>query len=156
MLPNGSYIYAYFFWILSPIKMKLGQILVCPMTNISNMFLAQCWRLETSFRPFYDFIKMVTVQNLAIFNSWHLPFLIVPYSHFQKNETLESWNSWLLSNLSRLLNWKGPGTQPQYSKLFKRFLKIIALAYIYQLTKFGDLMSCGSKDIVKNAPCLMY
>ena len=54
------------------------------------MFLAQCWRLETSFRPFYDFIKMVTVQNLAIFNSWHLPFLIVPYSHFQKNETLES------------------------------------------------------------------
>ena len=136
--------------------MKLDQILVCPMRNISNMFLAQCWRLETSFRSFYDFIKMAIDQNLAIFNSWHLPFLIVPYSHFQKNETLESWNSWLLSNLSRLLNWKGPGTQPQYSKLFKRFLKIIALAYIYQLTKFGDLMSCGSKDIVKNAPCLMY
>ena len=27
-------------------------------TNMSNMFLAQCWRLETSFTPFYDFIKM--------------------------------------------------------------------------------------------------
>ena len=25
--------------------MKLGQILVCYITNISNMFLAQCWRL---------------------------------------------------------------------------------------------------------------
>ena len=24
-------------------------------------------------------------------------------------------------------------------------------AYIYQLTKFGDFMSCGSKDIFKNA-----
>ena len=30
------------------------------------------------------------------------------------------------------------------------------LAYIYQLTKFGGLMSCGSKDVFKNAPCLMY
>ena len=28
--------------------------------------------------------------------------------------------------------------------------------YIYQLTMFGGLMSCGSKDIFKNAPCLMY
>ena len=88
---------------------------------------------------------MAIERNLIIFNSWHLPFLIVPYSHFQKNETLESWNSWLLSNLSRLLNWKGPGTKLQYSKMFKRFLKITALASIYQLTNFGDLMSCGSK-----------
>ena len=28
--------------------MKFGQILVCCMTNISNMFLAQYWRLEIS------------------------------------------------------------------------------------------------------------
>ena len=28
----------------------------------------------------------------------------------------------------------------------ERFLKIIALVYIYQLTKFGYLMSCGSKE----------
>ena len=41
-----------FFWILSTIKMKFGQILVCSMTNISNMFLAQCCRLEASSRPF--------------------------------------------------------------------------------------------------------
>ena len=38
--------------------MKPGQILVCFMTNISNMLLAQWWRLETSSRPFYDFVKM--------------------------------------------------------------------------------------------------
>ena len=31
-------------------------------------------------------------------------------------------------------------------------MKIIAFAYIYQLGKFGDLMSCGSKDIFKNKP----
>ena len=53
---------------LSPIKMKFGQILVCYMTNISNMFLAECWRLETSSRLFYDFIKMTIHQDLAIFN----------------------------------------------------------------------------------------
>ena len=46
---------------------------------------------------------------MVIFNSWHLPVLIVGESHFQKNVTLESWNSWLLSNLTRLLNWKEPG-----------------------------------------------
>ena len=30
----------------------------------------------------------------------------------------------------------------------------IAHAFIYQLTQYGRLMSCGSKDIFKNAPCL--
>ena len=45
---------------------------------------------------------------------------------------------------------------PQPPKLFKRFQKNIVLAYIYQLTKFGGLVSCDSKDIFKNTPCLMY
>ena len=40
--------------------------------------------------------------------------------------------------------------------MVKRLLKIIALTYIYQLSKFGDFMSCGSKDILKNAPSIMY
>ena len=156
MLHNASYTYAYFFWILSPIKMKFGQILVCCMTNISSMFLAEYWRLETSSRLFYKFFKMTIEQDLAIFNGSHIPFLIVLYPPFQKNETLESWHLWLLSNWGRLLNWKGPGIKPQSPKLFKRLLKIIVLAYIYQLAKFGDFMICGSKDIFKNAPCIMY
>ena len=59
-----------------------------------------------------------------------------------------------MSTWSRLLNWKGSGTQPKFSKSFKRFQKNIALAYIYQLTKFGGLMSCGSKDILKIHPVL--
>ena len=109
LLHNASYVYAYFFWILSPIKMKFDQILVCCMTNISNMFLAECWRLETSSRLFYDFIKMTIQQDLAIFNGWHIPFLIVFYSPFQQNETLESRHIWLLSNWGRLLNLKRPG-----------------------------------------------
>ena len=110
LLHNESYTFACFFWILSTIKRRFGQILLYLRTNISNMFLAQCWRLETSSRSFYDFIKMTIQQDLAIFNGWHIPFLIVLYSPFQKNETLESWHIWLLSNWSRLLNWKGPGT----------------------------------------------
>ena len=118
--------YACFFWILSPNKTKLGQTLMYCPTNISNLFLAQCWRLETSSRPFYDFIKMTIGQDLAIFDSWHLPVLIVPYS--PKNETLESWHNWLLSNFSRLPNWKEPGTLPQSSKSLKRFLKIIIIS----------------------------
>ena len=150
MLHNGSYTYAYFFWTLSPIKMKFGQILVCCMTNISNVFLAECWRLETSSRLFYDFIKTTTQQDLTIFNGWHIPFLIVLYSPFQKNK---HWNPgifgyWVL----------GAGClieKPQSPRLFKRLLKIIVLAYIYQLANFGDFI-CGSKDVFKNAPYLMY
>ena len=69
--------------------MKFGQILVCCMANISNMLSAQCLRLETS--SFY-FIKLKILQDLAIVNSWHLQFLVVPYIPFQKCETLESWD----------------------------------------------------------------
>ena len=50
-------------------KMKLGEILVCYLTNISNMFLAQPWRLETSSKPLYGFIKTTIGRDLAIFNS---------------------------------------------------------------------------------------
>ena len=74
------------------------------MTNISNMFLTQCLRLKASSRSFYDFIKMKILGDLATFNSWHLPFLTVSYSRFQKRETLESCHNWLLSNWSWLLN----------------------------------------------------
>ena len=70
--------------------MKFGQILVCCMTNISNMFLTESWRLETSSRLFYVFVKMAIQQDLAIFNGRHRPFLIILYSPFQKIETLES------------------------------------------------------------------
>ena len=104
LLHNASYTHAYFFWILSPIKIKFGQILMCWMANISNMFLVECWRLETSTKLFYDFIKMTIQQDMAIFNGLHIPFLTVLYSPFQKNETLESWHIWLLSNWGRLLN----------------------------------------------------
>ena len=70
--------------------MKFGQILVCCLTNISNMFLTECWRLKTSSRLFYDFIKIAIQQDLVVFNGCHLLFSIVLYSPFQKNETLES------------------------------------------------------------------
>ena len=107
---DGINIFAYFFLILSTTKMKFGQVLVCCMTNISNIFLIQWWRLETSSRPFYDFIEMTKKRGLAICNSWQLPFLIVSFSPFQKYQALKSWRNWLLSNWSRLPNWKEPGT----------------------------------------------
>ena len=47
-------------------KMKFSQILMCCMTNISNMFLDKCWRLKTSSRLFYDFTEMKILQDLEI------------------------------------------------------------------------------------------
>ena len=49
--------------------MKFDQILVYRITQISNMFLAHCWRLETSSRPFYDFNEMTLEKDLSIFSS---------------------------------------------------------------------------------------
>ena len=69
-------------------------------------------------------------------------------------QKMKHWNldiNWLLSTWRRLLNWKGPGPYARSSKLFKRFLKIFALVYIYELAKYVDLMSCGSKDVFKKA-----
>ena len=83
-------------------------------------------------------------------NTWL--FLINGLYHFKMPLT---YIEWLLSYWSRFLSWKGPGSYPQFSKLFKRFLKIIVLAYINPLAKSGDLMSCGSKELFKNPPCLM-
>ena len=74
---------------LRTIKMKFGQILMHLITNISNMFLAQCWRLETSSRPFYDSNEMAIYQDLLTFSSWSSPFLILSNSPFQKNETVQ-------------------------------------------------------------------
>ena len=90
LLHNGSYTFAYFFWILSSINMKFGRKLVYLMANAFHMFLAQCWRLETSSRPIYDFNEMTIKQDFSVFSSWCLPFfhlflhIFPPYSPFQK------------------------------------------------------------------------
>ena len=101
LLHNESYTFACFFWILSTIKRRFGQILLYLRTNISNMFLAQCWRLETSSRSFYDFNEMTISWDLSIFSSWYVAFLILPFSPFQKEKKpLETWtwHNWLLGN----------------------------------------------------------
>ena len=145
-MPNGSYIFAYFLWILSIIKMKFGEILVYLKTNMSKMFLAQCWRLGTSSRSCYNFNEITIWWSLSIFSSWHYPFLIIRFVNFQKIETLETWNNWLLSNRSRFL----------HLNLFKIFQKNISHFYICQLTKFWGLISFGSKYKFKNTSSLMY
>ena len=74
------------------------------------------------------------------FNIFNCPYPL------QKNEILWSWHNWLVSNLSRFLKWKVPGTSQQSIKLLRKFLKIIAFGYVYKLVKFVDLISCGSKN----------
>ena len=39
----------------------------------------------------YSFYCYLLAQNFVIFNSWHMPFSNVPYSSFQKSETLEAF-----------------------------------------------------------------
>ena len=72
------YTYTHFLWIVNTIKMKFFQMLVCCMTNISNMFLAQCWRLGT-------FMILLKLNYSEI---W--PFLIWPLFTFSKKK--KHWN----------------------------------------------------------------
>ena len=87
LLHNVSYTYAYFFRILSPIKMKFRQILVCCMTNISIMFLAESWRLETSSRLFYHFIKYSKIWPFLMVDMYHFYFsflFFISFIHLSK------------------------------------------------------------------------
>ena len=65
-------------------------------------------------------------RDLTSFSSWYLPFLIVPYSPIQRNETLKLSNG-LLSNWSwgRLLNWKWLELIPSIPSRSKDFRKIL-------------------------------
>ena len=89
--------FAYFFWILSTIKMKFDQISVC----LKQTFLT-CFWLNAG--------EWELVPGPVIFCGWFFPFSILPYSLFLINETLKTWHDWLSSNWSMLLNCKQPGT----------------------------------------------
>ena len=93
---------------------------------------------------------MLCAHDLANFNSRQLPFLINPYSPFQK---MEQWNLVLIGYREQVAKLKR--TQ-NLAPVLHIFQKIISLAYNYQMTKFGNLMSNGSKDIFKNAHGLIY
>ena len=86
-------IYAYFFWILNTIKMKFGQILVCYMTNISNMFWLNAgdWKLVPG--PFMILLKW---QYSEIWS-----FLIVDIWHFEMScihlfKKMKHWNHYII------------------------------------------------------------
>ena len=49
--------------------------------------------ISTRFEAILSTTKVEYSLFLLMFNSWHLPFSNVPYSPFQKNETLESWHN---------------------------------------------------------------
>ena len=93
LLNNESNTYAYFYWILSTIKMKFGLILAYCMPNTSNIVLAQCRTLESSSKPFYDFItKKIWIRSIFFF-FFLLTFTIFKYPLliFSKN-----WNTGIL------------------------------------------------------------
>ena len=82
IIDNRNYTCSYFLWILSTIKIKFSQLLPCCLTNICNVILARCWRLETNSRSFSDlsflhfhiyhfhFFKNVNHLNLDINGYW--------------------------------------------------------------------------------------
>ena len=69
------------------------------------IFLFQEKMTGNQFQALSWFYQNDNIADLVIFNSWHLPFLIILYSPSEKNGTVESWHNWLLNNWSMLLYW---------------------------------------------------
>ena len=111
LLHNGSYTYAYFFWMLSTIKMKFVQSLVCCMTNVSNIFLAKCWRLEISSRLFYNFIRINYNEELFFIHlfkkmkQWNLFFFVIFISFFTNCVAISKLNIYLIKSSENTHVW---------------------------------------------------
>ena len=126
--------------------MKFVQILLCCITNISDMFLAQCWRHcssigETSSSSFYDF-KWQYTKKWPILIVDILLFLIVSYSSFQKNNNN---NNKKKPNKNETLGQLVIGYFEQVPKLkitrnlvpiLQKVLKICELFVIYSILQY--------------------
>ena len=136
--------------------MKFCQILVCLWQTFLTYFCLNAgnWELVPG-----AFIILLKWRYSKI---W--PFLIVDIYYFWMSliHLFKKMKHW---NLDIICYWViGAGCEiekdlelsPQSSKLFKWFLKIIVLIYKFQLAKFANFMSCGSKDILKNTTCLLF
>ena len=135
--------------------MKLGHILVYLTANISSMFLVHWWRLETSSRPFYVFNEM-TINEICQFlvvDIYHFQFSLIHSFKVMKYWKLDINGCWIIgagclieraSDLALLL------------QILQKISENYCPFFINQLTKFGELMSCGLKGIFKNVPCLIY
>ena len=71
----------------------------------------------------------------------------------KKNETLESWHNWLLSNWRRLLKLQRTWNLVLVLQIVQKIPKGYWPCLYLSVGKVWWLMSCGSKDIFKNAPC---
>ena len=111
LLHNRSYTYACFFWMLSTIKMKFVQSLVCCMTNVSNIFLAKCWRLEISSRLFYNFIRINYNEELFFIHlfkkmkQWNLFFFVIFISFFTNCVAISKLNICLIKSSENTHVW---------------------------------------------------
>ena len=75
-------------WVLSNWNLVKYWYAVCKTFLTSFWLNAGDWKLVQG--PFMILLRWQQ-GDLVIFDSWHLPFLIVPYSPFQKSETVKSW-----------------------------------------------------------------
>ena len=79
---------------------------------------------------------------MAILNGWHIPFLIVLYSSFQKNETPESWHTWLLSNWDKL---ESSPSLPNCSKDWKLLYLLVSINWPSLVTSWFVVQKIYSK-----------
>ena len=86
---------------------------------------------------------MTLEQDLAIFNSWHLPFLNVLYTFSEKTKdwSLDIIIYWVIAAGCEIE--KDLGLSPSPQKYSKNSWKLLPCLYL-------------STDLFKNAPCLMY
>ena len=70
--------------------------------------------------------KNIQSKDLSSFNSWYLPFLILPYLPIQKNETLETWHCyWVIRVVCKIEKClELSPSSPNHSKHFRKILPL--------------------------------
>ena len=62
----------------------------------------------------------------------------------------------VIEQLKQIAKLKSSWNLAPFPQIVQKIPKIYCSCLYYQLAKFGDLMSCGSNDIFKKAPCHKY
>ena len=126
LLHIKKYVFCCFSWMLLSTEMKLGEMLVKLMINISNIFLVQLWSLEAGSRPFYDFQKLLISWRQFIFSCWWLTILIATVHTIKRTKNVKLIIScWVIATSLKLKKGLeiGPSFQNQTKKELEMFVE---------------------------------
>ena len=128
---NGSYSFAYFFWILNTIKMKFGQILVHLLTKFLTCFWLNAgnWKLVPG--PFMILMKWQynKICQFLVVDVYHFQFSLIHPFKKMKHWNLDITGYWVIGAVC--YNEKGlelSTSPPIFQKISEKYCPCLYLS----------------------------